>query len=68
MTIEWSRQEVLEAVRTRLLRAGAVRDEYSAVDVMAEPDGMLVIFRWRRDPNTYAIKVEFPRGSEPLRV
>ncbi|MFI6906068.1 hypothetical protein ACIBKY_32730 [Nonomuraea sp. NPDC050394] len=24
---------------------------------------MLVIFRWRRDPNTYAIKVEFPRGS-----
>ncbi|WP_186404731.1 hypothetical protein [[Actinomadura] parvosata] len=31
---------------------------------MAEPDGMLVIFRWRRDPNTYAIKVEFPMASE----
>ncbi|MFI9590512.1 hypothetical protein [Nonomuraea sp. NPDC052265] len=24
---------------------------------------MLVIFHWRRDPNTYAIKVEFPRGA-----
>ncbi|MBT2226332.1 hypothetical protein [Nonomuraea sp. NEAU-A123] len=63
MTIEWSRQEVLEAVRTRLLRAGAVLDGYSAVDVVAESGGMLVIFHWRRDPNTYAIKVEFPRGS-----
>jgi hypothetical protein len=41
MTIEWSRQEVLEAVRTRLQRPGAVNDGYSAVDVKAEPDGML---------------------------
>lgn len=64
MTMEWSRQEVLEAVRTRLLRAGAVLDGYSAVDVTAEPDGMLVIFHWRRDPNTYAIKVEFAMASE----
>ncbi|WP_214413100.1 hypothetical protein [Sphaerisporangium fuscum] len=37
--------------------------EYSAVDVMAAPDGMLVIFHWRRDPNTYAIKVGFPMAS-----
>ncbi|MEU4548048.1 hypothetical protein [Nonomuraea dietziae] len=64
MTTEWSRQEVLEAVRTRLLRAGAVRNGYSAVDVRAESDGMLVIFHWRRDPNTYAIKVEFPMASK----
>ncbi|MEU4509021.1 hypothetical protein AB0G05_05955 [Nonomuraea wenchangensis] len=63
MTTEWSRQEVLEAVRTRLPRAGAVLDGCSAVDVLAEPDGMLVIFRWRRDPNTYAVKVEFPVAS-----
>lgn len=60
MVIEWSRQEVLGAVRRCLLPAGAVADGFSAVDVLAEPDSMLVVFRWRRDPNTYAIKVEFP--------
>jgi hypothetical protein len=64
VTIEWSRQEVLEAVRTRLLRPGAVTKGYSAVDVVAESEAMLVIFRWRRDPNIYAIKVEFPATSE----
>jgi hypothetical protein len=37
---------------------------YSAVDVVAEPDAMLVIFRWRRDPNVYALKVEFPAASK----
>ncbi|MFC5822138.1 hypothetical protein [Nonomuraea harbinensis] len=52
------------AVRTRLLRPGAVTKGYSAVDVVAEPDAMLVIFRWRRDPNVYAIKVEFPAASK----
>ncbi|MGW2194731.1 hypothetical protein ACWCSH_20545 [Streptosporangium sp. NPDC001682] len=31
---------------------------------MAEPDSMLVIFRWRRDPNIYAIKVKFPTAAE----
>ncbi|MER6951026.1 hypothetical protein ABT294_44135 [Nonomuraea sp. NPDC000554] len=31
---------------------------------MAEPDGILVIFRWRRDPNTYAIKVGFPTAPK----
>ncbi|GAA2800235.1 hypothetical protein GCM10020219_084280 [Nonomuraea dietziae] len=64
MAIEWSRQEVLRAVRTCLLRAGAVTDGYSPVDVLAEPDSMSVIFRWRRDPNMYAIKVEFPTAPE----
>ncbi|MCA2189707.1 hypothetical protein [Nonomuraea cavernae] len=64
MPIEWSREEVLGAVRTCLLRTGAVTDGYCAVDVIAEPDRMLVIFRWRRDPNTYAIGVEFPAVPE----
>ncbi|GAA4966684.1 hypothetical protein GCM10023334_087900 [Nonomuraea thailandensis] len=68
MTIGWPRQEVLEAVRTRLQRPGAVRDGYSAVDVRTEPDGMLVIFHWRRDPNTYAMRVEFPTASESPRL
>jgi hypothetical protein len=64
VAIEWSRQEVLRTVRTCLLRAGAVTDGYSGVDVVAEPDSMLVIFRWRRDPNLYAIKVEFPTAPK----
>lgn len=64
MAIEWSRQEVLRAVRSCLLRASAVTDGYSAVDVVAEPDSMLAIFRWRRDPNIYAIKVEFPTAPK----
>lgn len=37
---------------------------FSGVEVVAEDDGMLVTFRWRRDPNTYAVKVEFPATSE----
>ncbi|MFC5826127.1 hypothetical protein [Nonomuraea insulae] len=60
MAIEWSRQEVLAAVRTCLSRTGTVTEGYSAVDVRPEPDGMMVIFRWRRDPNLYAIAVEYP--------
>lgn len=64
VAIEWSRQEILRAVKRCLLRAGAVTDGYSAVDVLAESDSMLVIFRWRRDPNMYAIKVEFPTAPE----
>ncbi|MFF4778996.1 hypothetical protein ACFY05_39850 [Microtetraspora fusca] len=60
MVIEWSRQEVLAAVRTCLSRAGAVTEGYSAVDVRPEPHDILVIFRWRLDPNLYAIPVEYP--------
>ncbi|MFI7705413.1 hypothetical protein [Nonomuraea sp. NPDC049480] len=60
MAIVWSRQEILAAARTWLLRADAVWDGYSGVDVIAEPNNLLVIFRWRRDPNVYAIEVEFP--------
>ncbi|MFI9592793.1 hypothetical protein [Nonomuraea sp. NPDC052265] len=64
MTVEWSRPEVLEAVRTRLLRPGAVTEGFSGVAVVAEADGMSVVFRWRRDPNTYAIRVGFPAAPE----
>lgn len=60
MAIEWSRQEVLAAVRTCLSRPGAVTEGYSAVNVRPELNKMLVIFRWRRDPNLYAIAVEYP--------
>src|SRR5688572_31439756 len=60
VAVVWSRQEILVAARTWLLRADAVTDGYSGVDVIAEPNNLLVIFRWRRDPNVYAIEVGFP--------
>ncbi|MEV0310670.1 hypothetical protein [Nonomuraea fuscirosea] len=60
MAIKWSRREVLAAVTTCLSRADAVTEGYSTVNVRPEPDGMLVLFRWRRDPNLYAIAVEYP--------
>ncbi|MEV4113374.1 hypothetical protein [Nonomuraea sp. NPDC049695] len=60
MAIEWSRQEIFAAVRTCLSRAGAVTEGYSYVDVRTEPDGMVVLFRWRRDRNLYAFAVEYP--------
>ncbi|MEU4835410.1 hypothetical protein [Streptosporangium sp. NPDC023615] len=64
MAINWSRPEILEAVRACLIRADPVTDGFSLVDVVAEPDGMLVIFRWRRDPNVYAVEVAFPTAPE----
>ncbi|WP_239101147.1 hypothetical protein [Microbispora amethystogenes] len=62
--MQWSRQEVVRAVTTCLLRADTTIDGYSVVGVIAEPDCMLVLFRWRRDPNTYALKIAFPTAPE----
>ncbi|MGA4994393.1 hypothetical protein [Nonomuraea bangladeshensis] len=47
-----------------MVRPGAVTEGFAAVDVVAEADGMLVMFRWRRDPNTYAIGLEFPTAPK----
>jgi hypothetical protein len=60
VAIEWSREEIVEAVRACLLRSGALTDGVFGADVVAEPDNLLVIFRWRRDPNVYAVEVRFP--------
>ncbi|MFF4190011.1 hypothetical protein [Nonomuraea sp. NPDC001831] len=64
MTVEWSRADALAAVRARLLRPGAVTAGFAGVEVVAEGDGLLVVFRWRRDPNTYALRIGFPAASE----
>ncbi|GGS82977.1 hypothetical protein GCM10010156_47040 [Planobispora rosea] len=64
MVVEWSRQEILSALRKRLLCEGAVTDGYSGADVIADSDTMLVIFRWKRDPNMYAVEVGFPEEPE----
>ncbi|MEV4566103.1 hypothetical protein AB0K12_20265 [Nonomuraea sp. NPDC049419] len=58
--VEWSREEIVEAARTCLLRAGAITDGFSGVGAVAEPDSLVVVFRWRRDPNVYAVDVAFP--------
>lgn len=63
MAVEWSRAEIVEALRTCALRTGGTEDGYSGLDVIAEPDTMLVTFRWRLDPNVYAVEVVFP--TEP---
>ncbi|MFD0890403.1 hypothetical protein ACFQ08_38165, partial [Streptosporangium algeriense] len=62
MTAGWSREEVLAALRGCLLRVRTLTDGAFVVDVVAEPYGMLVIFRWRKDPNTYAVEIAFPTG------
>ncbi|MFF0310198.1 hypothetical protein ACFYSC_22430 [Streptosporangium sp. NPDC004379] len=38
----------------------AMTDGCSGLDVVMEPDNLLVVFRWRRDPNVYAVEVAFP--------
>ncbi|MFC3985828.1 hypothetical protein [Streptosporangium jomthongense] len=63
MTTGWSREEVFAALRGCLLRVRALTEGAFVVDVVAEPYGMLVVFRWRKDPNTYAVEVAFP--TEP---
>ncbi|RJL32168.1 hypothetical protein [Bailinhaonella thermotolerans] len=63
MAIDWSRAEILDLAREFLLGEGAVTDGYTGVDVAAEGDRLVVTFRWRRDPNTYAIEEAFP--TEP---
>ncbi|GGP88694.1 hypothetical protein GCM10010140_18040 [Streptosporangium pseudovulgare] len=35
-------------------------DGCSDLDVVVEPDNLLVLFRWRRDPNVYAVEVALP--------
>lgn len=62
MTAEWTREEALAALRGCLLRVGALTDGAFVVDVVAEPYGMLVVFRWKKDPNTYAVEIGFPAG------
>ncbi|MFC4122820.1 hypothetical protein [Nonomuraea zeae] len=58
MTLEGSRQEVLEAVRTRLLRPGAVTEGFSAVDVVAEADGRPVcsVDEWVLDVGSFLME------------
>jgi hypothetical protein len=41
-----------------------VTDGFAGIDVVAESDTMLVVFRWSRDPNVYAIEVEYPTVPE----
>ncbi|MDA0638402.1 hypothetical protein OUY22_33775 [Nonomuraea sp. MCN248] len=63
MAVEWSRAEILEALRTCALHSATMVDGYSGLDVVAKPDAMLLTFRWCRDPNVYAVEVAYP--TEP---
>ncbi|QYC45537.1 hypothetical protein Nocox_39970 [Nonomuraea coxensis DSM 45129] len=64
MTAAWPRTEVVETVKRLLLRPGVVTEGFTGVGVVAEAGRLLVVFRWRRDPNTYAIELDFPTAPE----
>ncbi|MGW0230799.1 hypothetical protein ACWDWO_21010 [Actinopolymorpha singaporensis] len=64
MAVDWPREEIVAASRTHLLRPGAVAEGYAGVEVVEEAEAMLVVFRWRRDPNVYALEVDYPTVPE----
>ena len=56
--VELTREEVLQALRARVLRPGAVFEGFHGMGVVEDPvAGLLVVFRWRADPTTYALSV-----------
>ena len=66
----WRRGDVVAALRDRLLTRGSVTDGFTGVDVLpvlpggpADEDGVVVLFRWERDPATYAVR--FPLEPPP---
>jgi len=61
----WRQDDVVQALRERLLSPGAVTDGFNGVDVLpalpGEPvDGrtgsLVVLFRWKLDPAVYAVR------------
>ena len=56
--------EVLAALRSALLRPGAVSDDFHPLDVGDISDGQrsrpMITFRWRQDPAVYAIDLPGP--------
>jgi hypothetical protein len=53
----------LESARQILLRRGAVTDGFTGVDVRDDGNRMLLEFRWRRDPNTYVLGIDYPEDA-----
>jgi len=56
MTDPWARASTLAAVRSELSRPGAVAEGFHGLGVEPRGGDLLVVFRWRRDPNTYGVR------------
>lgn len=60
MTDPWPRASTLAAVRSELSRPGAVAEGFHGLGVEPRGGDLLVVFRWRRDPNTYGVRLVLP--------
>ena len=74
----WRHDDVIQALRERLLSPGAVTDGFSGIDVVpalpgepadagARDSSVVVLFRWRLDPAVYAVRFHLkpaPDGEE----
>lgn len=60
MTDPWPRTATVAAARSELARPGAVADGFHALGVEPRDGELLVVFRWRRDPNTYGVRFGLP--------
>ncbi len=66
----WSLERLQLLLREAVLHHGAVTDGFHGVDVVSSAVGALpgvhgpgltVLFRWRKDPATYAVSFPLPR-------
>lgn len=58
----WPPDAVVASARRRLVADGAVTEGFRGQDVREDHGSLLVVFRWFRDPNTYAVR--FPLTHE----
>jgi len=64
MSEPWPRREIVGAARDQWLKPDAVTDGYRGVSVSEVDDGLLLAFQWRRDPNTYSLRLPWPGTPE----
>jgi len=64
MTDPWPRSETIRAARDQWLKPDVPMDGHRGVSVSEVDDGLLLTFQWRRDPNTYALRLPWPGTPE----
>lgn len=63
MSTAWSPEAIVKAVRESLGRSGRVSEGFRLDSVWHEHRDLMVTFRWRRDPNRYAVRFSLPDGA-----
>lgn len=56
----WPVADSVDCARAVLLRDGAVTDGFRGLDVQTTGSELVVVFRWRLDPSTYAVRFGLP--------